>query len=99
MVIPSNGRFAYTSNTASGTISSYAVSFGGSLALMNITAASTGAGSVPIDMALSGDSRFLYVRTAGNGGISGFRIAPDGSLTMIAAATGVPAGAQGVAAR
>ncbi len=99
VVIPSNGRFAYTSNTASGTISSYAVSFGGSLALMNITAAATGAGSVPIDMALSGDSRFLYVRTAGNGGISGFRIAPDGSLTMIAAATGVPAGAQGVAAR
>jgi 6-phosphogluconolactonase (cycloisomerase 2 family) len=99
VVIPSNGRFAYTSNTASGTISSYAVSFGGSLTLMNITAAATGAGSVPIDMALSGDSRFLYVRTAGNGGISGFRIAPDGSLTMIAAATGVPAGAQGVAAR
>lgn len=56
-------------------------------------------GSVPIDTALSGNSGFLYVRTAGNGGISGYRIDEDGSLTPITTATGVPAGAQGIAAR
>jgi 6-phosphogluconolactonase len=99
VVIPRNGEFAYTSNTASGTISSYSVSDHGRLTLMNVAVASTGNGSVPIDMALSRNSRFLYVRTAGNGGISGFRIEADGSLTPITTATGVPAGAQGVAAR
>ena len=83
----------------SGTISSYAVWDGGSLTLINVTAASTGNGSLPIDMALTGNSRFLYVRTAGNGGISGYRLDEDGSLTLITTATGVPAGAQGVAAR
>src|SRR6266851_7212595 len=97
VVVPRNGKFAYTSNTASGTISSYTVSDGGNLALLNVTAASTG--SVPIDMALSNNSRFLYVRNAGDGTISGFRIGSDGSLTAVASTTGVPAGAQGIAAR
>jgi 6-phosphogluconolactonase (cycloisomerase 2 family) len=99
VVVPRSGRFAYTSNTASGTISSYSVSDSGHLTLLSIQAASTGNGTVPIDMALSGDSRFLYVRTAGNGGIDGFRIEGDGSLTAIGSAAGVPTGAQGVAAR
>jgi len=96
VVVPQNGRFAYTSNTGSGTISSYAVSEGGSLALLEVTAAS---GSVPVDMALSDNSSFLYVRNAGNGTISGFRVQADGSLTPVASATGLPAGAAGVAAR
>ena len=42
VVVPRNGKFAYTSNTGSGTISSYTVSRDGSLALLNVTAASTG---------------------------------------------------------
>jgi len=99
VVVPENGRFAYTSNTGSGIISSYIVSDGGSLALLNAAAASTGNGSAPTDMALSDNSRFLYVRNAGNGTISGFRVQADGSLTPVASATGLPAGAAGLAAR
>ncbi len=99
VVVTQNGRFAYTSNTGTGTISSYAVSDGGNLTLLNVAAASTGNGSTPIDMALSNNSRFLYVRNGGNGTISGFRVGADGSLTPVTSATGVPAGAQGIAAR
>ncbi len=99
VVVPENGRFAYTSNTGSGTISSYAVSDGGSLALLNAVAASTGTGSAPTDMAFSNNSRFLYVNNAGNGTISGFRGHADGSLTPVSSATGLPAGAVGIAAR
>jgi 6-phosphogluconolactonase (cycloisomerase 2 family) len=99
VVVPENGRFAYTSNTGSGIISSYIVSDGGSLALLNAAAASTGNGSAPTDMALSDNSRFLYVRNAGNGTISGFRVQADGSLTPVTSATGLPAGATGIAAR
>ncbi len=80
-------------------VSSYAVSDGGSLALLDAAAASRGNGSAPTDMALSNNSRFLYVRNGGNGTISGFRVQPDGSLTPVASATGLPAGAAGLAAR
>jgi len=97
VVVTRDGRFAYTSNTASGTISSYTVSEDGDLALLNVTA---GTGNVPIDMALSRNSRFLYVRNAGNGGVSGFRVEANGSLTPITTVTGLlPVGSQGIAAR
>jgi len=99
LVVPQNGRLAYTANAGSGTISSYVVSDGGSLALLNAVAASTGDGGTPTDMALTGNSRFLYVRNGGNGTVSGFFIGADGSLTSISGASGMPPGAQGIAAR
>jgi 6-phosphogluconolactonase (cycloisomerase 2 family) len=99
VVVTKNQRFAFTTNTASGNISSYLVSHDGSLTLLNAVAASTGTGTAPIDMGLSGDSHFLYVREATKGMVDGFRVESDGSLTPITSAAGVPAGAQGVAAR
>jgi 6-phosphogluconolactonase (cycloisomerase 2 family) len=99
VVVPQNARFAYTTNTGSNTISGYTVSGDGSLTLLDTVAASTGAGSVPIDMALSNNSRFLYVRNGGNGTVDGFLVQADGSLTFVTNATGVPSGAQGLAAR
>jgi len=98
LVTSKNGRFAYTANTGSGTISSYVVSEGGRLSLLRTVAGSTGNGSIPTDMAVSGNGRFLYVRN-GNGTVSGFRIESDGSLTLITTVPGVPDGAQGIAAR
>jgi 6-phosphogluconolactonase len=47
---------------------------------------------------MTGNSKFLYVRQ-GTGAVTGFRLAPDGVLTQIGSWTGVPAGAQGIAAR
>jgi len=99
LVVPVDGRLAYAINAGSGTISSYTVSAGGSLALLDATAASTGSGSVPTDAALTDNSRFLYVREGGNGTVMGFRIHSDGSLTFVASAAGVPSGSQGIAAR
>jgi 6-phosphogluconolactonase (cycloisomerase 2 family) len=97
--VPRNGRFAYTANAASNTISEYGVSEDGNLTLLDAVAASTGPGSTPTDMALSGNSHFLYTRDGGKGTVSGFRIGADGALTPIATAAGVPAGSQGIAAR
>jgi hypothetical protein len=48
---------------------------------------------------LSDDSHFLFVREATQGKVDGFRVESDGSLTPVSSATGVPAGAQGIAAR
>ena len=99
VVVPQDGRFAFTSNTGSGTISSYSVLHGGSLSLLNAVAASTGSGSAPTDMAVSENSRFLYVLNSGNGTVSGFRVQSDGALTPVTSAGVLPAGAVGLAAR
>jgi 6-phosphogluconolactonase (cycloisomerase 2 family) len=99
LVVPQNGRFAYTANAASGTIASFAIGEGGSLSLLQAVAGSTGNGSTPTDMAVSGNSRFLYVRDGGTGSVNGFQIEADGGLTPITTATGLPNGAQGIASR
>jgi len=96
VVVTRNGRFAYTSNTASSTISTYTISDEGDLTLMNVTAAS---GNIPLDMALSRNGRFLYARNAGNSAVTGFRVEANGSLTPVTSAAGLPAGAAGIAAR
>ena len=99
LVVPRNGRFAYTANAGSTTISSYAVSESGKLTLLQMAAATIGTGSTPTDMAVTGNGRFLYIRNGGNGTVSGFRIEHDGGLTPITTASGIPSGSQGIAAR
>ena len=60
--------------------------------------ASLGAGSHPLDEAVSGNGQYLYNLTDGAHRISAFRIAEDGSLSP-AVTIAVPAGAAGLAAR
>jgi 6-phosphogluconolactonase len=57
VVITKDGRFAYTSNTGSGSVSAYSIERHGSLTLLS--SASTGNGSSPIEMALTSSSRYL----------------------------------------
>jgi 6-phosphogluconolactonase (cycloisomerase 2 family) len=94
-----NNHYAYVTNTGSGTISSYFISPDGTLNLLSAIAANTGPGTAPIDFALSNDSHFLFVREGTTGLLGSFRVESDGSLAPIGTANGVPAGAQGVAAR
>jgi len=99
VVTTGNGRFAYTSNTGSGTLSSYAIGHDGSLALLAAAAASTGTGSAPIDLALSRNSRFLYALASGAHAIDGFRVEGDGTLTPLAGGPGgLPASTTGLLA-
>ena len=100
VVIPNNGKFAFVSNTGSGTISSYRI---GSdvewLALLDSVAGDTGMGSSPIDMTLSNNSRYLFVHAAGSQLVVSFRVKKKGTLTMVDTAGGLPLGAQGIAAK
>jgi 6-phosphogluconolactonase len=96
VVVTPNGRHAYVTNTASGTISSYAVQRSGQLTLAQGIAASSGAG--PIDAAISADGRGLFVLNAGSNSITSFAIARDGTLTASGSTTGLPAGLNGLAA-
>jgi 6-phosphogluconolactonase (cycloisomerase 2 family) len=99
VVIPNNGKFAFVSNTGSGTISSYRI---GSdvewLALVDSVAGDTGMGSAPIDMTLSNNSRYLFVHAAGSQSVVSFRV-KHGTLTMVDTAGGLPLGAQGIVAK
>ena len=67
--------------------------------MLHAVAGNTGAGTAPIDMALSENGRYLYVREFTKGMVDGFRIEWDGSLTPVGSAKGVPLGAQGIAVR
>lgn len=100
IVVSPDGRFAYTTNTGSGNISSYRIGFDGTLTLAAPSAASIGTGSAPIDMARTADGQFLYSLNAGNETISAFRINTAlGTLTPIAGVVGLPDGANGLAVR
>lgn len=101
VVVTNDGRFTYTTNTGSGTVSGYSIGFDGSVHLLNENGqtAVTGNGSIPIDAALSNDSRFLFVLTPGSQNIQGFGVTPDGSLVPVSQASGIPTSANGLVAR
>jgi 6-phosphogluconolactonase len=99
VVLTNDGRFAYTTNTGSGTISAYDVSFNGALSLQSSDAADTGATSGPIDAAISNDARYLYALMPGTGNVQGFSVGLDGSLVALSQAAGVPSSASGLVAR
>ena len=100
VVVTEDGRFAYATNTGSGSISGYAIDDDGRLTLLNADGrtADTGAGSTPIDLALSEDGRFLFVLNSGAHSIGAFRILHDGQLQPVTTIGGLPPAANGLAA-
>jgi len=101
VVVTKNGKFTYTSNTGTSNISGYRIHRNGSITLFDDggNTASTGAGSSPIDMALSNNSQYLYCLNAGNWTISVFRINNrHGGLKPVQILNGLPAGSVGLAA-
>lgn len=94
-----NGRFAYVTNTGSGTISGYAIGFDGELALLDADGRTGVTGGGPIDLAITDSGRFLYSLNSGVNTIGAFRVQSDGSLTPLPFVPGLPASANGLAAR
>ena len=100
VVVTGNGRYAYTTNTGSGSISAYEIGHDGTLSLLDADGLTAVTGGAPIDAALSRDSRFLYVLNAALHRIDAFRVESDGGLTPLAGAgvAGLPAAANGLVA-
>jgi 6-phosphogluconolactonase len=99
VVTTQNGRYAYTTNTGSGTISGYSIGRDGRLALLNADGITGVTGGGPTDMALSNNSKFLYAVTPRTGIIAAFSVGANGGLTAISGANGIPASAVGLATR
>jgi 6-phosphogluconolactonase (cycloisomerase 2 family) len=102
LIATTNGRFAYTANAGSGTISGYSVDSRGGLALLvpSGVSGSTGAGSTPLDLDLSRGDHYLYVLESGAGRVGAFGVNGNGALTMLAGIGGLTpmSGLQGLAA-
>jgi 6-phosphogluconolactonase len=99
IVVTKDGRFAYTTNTGSNSISGYGIGGDGELSLLDADGVTGATGPGPIDMALTQGDRFLFSLNSGDGTISGFHVGSDGSLTPVGGAGGLPTSANGLAAR
>jgi len=99
VVATHSGRFAYTTNTGSGSVSGYSITTAGTPTLLNTDGITGVTGKGPIDADLSFGDRFLYVLNSGDHSISAFSVRGDGSLGALPTTTGLPAGANGLAAR
>ncbi|WHY85745.1 beta-propeller fold lactonase family protein [Neobacillus novalis] len=95
-------RFAYITNTLSGTISTYRIDSNGALSVVrHITSTPPGtAAGLPMDVGVSKDGRHFYTLNGNQGTVSVFTIQDDGSLVslQVAAWTNFPYfGSQGLA--
>ncbi len=99
VAVSKNQLYAYTSNSASGTITRYRINTNGALVLgESVATTSFGAAVNPIDIGVS--KRHLYALNGNRGSITVFRIGNDGRLRRINVKkdTGLPRlGSQGLA--
>jgi 6-phosphogluconolactonase len=98
IVTTTNGKFAYSGNAGTASVTGFRVSVDGSLTILDEDG-KTGEALVGVtDLAVSRDSRYLYGRLGGNGTVGIWAIAADGSLTDLGPVPGLPAGTAGIAA-
>jgi 6-phosphogluconolactonase len=97
--VSKDGRSAYVTNFADGTISSYEIAVDGSIVLREAVAATTIDGQAGIrDEALSSDGRYLYALHADSGQVFAWEVGTDGALSPLGSANGLPLTAAGLAA-
>ncbi len=89
------GRFAYTTNTASNSVSSYYVAPWGGLYLVESVAASTDNG--PLDIVVAANNYFVYELNGKAATIGGYHRKFLGGLELIGNTSGLPKGTTGLA--
>ncbi len=98
VVITNNGKYAYTTNTASNTLSTFNVNtHTGSINVHTAISAITDMG--PIDAALNNNSKYLYILNAVSHTIGVYAVNNNGNLNAVQTVQGLPAGATGLAAK
>ena len=99
VVTAGHGRFAYVTNTGSGTVTGYKVAHDGELTRLTANGITGITGGGPTDAAADPDGDTLYVLTPSIGQIVTFHVNANGSLTQLGAAAEVSATAAGLVAR
>jgi 6-phosphogluconolactonase (cycloisomerase 2 family) len=95
VAITPDGRFAYTGNAATGSITGFAIARDGALTRLAADGRSASTPR-PNDLAIAGG--YLYAINPNVGTVTAYRIAADGSLDALPAVTGLPTGLAGLAA-
>lgn len=98
VAVTPDGRYAYTANAGTSTVSAYRVARDGRLELAAAVAASNGANAGATDLAVTPDGRWLYALAPRGLQILAYRVGHDGSLTPVGAGSGLPVGTVGLAA-
>lgn len=99
--ITPDGKYVYTSNAGSDSISGFSIGKDGSLTPIGSTVVGNNpAGSTNLDIAVSSDGQYVYTLNSGTGNIGMFRIEENGSLTNLGQAGDLPkmSGFNGIAA-
>jgi 6-phosphogluconolactonase len=96
IALSGDGKFAYTSNTASNTISGYRLGRDGSLELLDADGVTARTGRGPIDLATRDGLDFLYSLDRPGAQVSFYRITSAGALEPLGVASGVPTSANGL---
>jgi 6-phosphogluconolactonase len=98
IAVTPDGRFAYSANAGSSSISSFSIARTGAITLLQGAAGLTGANAGAIDMAVTPDGQQLHVFASRGLQIVSFTIGADGSLAPLGGVGGMPAGTAGLAA-
>ena len=98
VVLTRNGRYAYTTNTGSASITGYRIGQDGSLTRLDDDGLTASTQAGPIDFDLTRNSRYLYTLNDGSDSISIHRVGADGGLEPVGILSGLPAAAVGLAA-
>jgi 6-phosphogluconolactonase (cycloisomerase 2 family) len=94
VAITPNGRYLFTVNTASASVSRYAIAEGGALTLLGSTALNDGVGLSPFDLRVDPAGQFAYVVDSGRGAVSEL-VVHGGELTELTSSpVALPAGAR-----
>ena len=99
VVTARHGRFAYVTNTGSGTLTGYEVARDGELTRLTANGITGITGGGPTDAATDRDGDTLYVLSPSIAQIVTFQVNRDGSLQQLGAASGVAATAAGLVTR
>jgi 6-phosphogluconolactonase len=100
-VVTPDGKFVYTSNAGTSTISGFAIGNTGALTALPRTIVGTNpAGSTNLDIAVTADGKFVYTLNSVAGSIGMFAVQRDGTLLNVGFAGGVSplSGFNGIAA-
>lgn len=95
VAITRDGRFAYTTNTGSASVTGYSIARNGDLTLLDADGVTGSTGAGPIDITFDRASRHMYVLNAGSDTVSIFDVMADGSLSATGSVSS-PDGAAGL---
>lgn len=99
VVLARHGKFAYVTNTGSGTVTGFRIDRTGTLTALDTDGVTGVTGGNPVDAAVGRDPQTMYVLSPKIGKIVMFHVRADGSVVHLGSALGVPGSATGLAAR